>query len=63
MEVKTWVDGRLVPCSLEDFTRGLRRFAGWADEKFSVMSDPSAHFGERLNAAADLIDEISKERV
>lgn len=56
--LKTWKDGQLQPCTIHEFTQGLRRYAEWADERFSVRSDTAAHLGERLNAAADLIDDM-----
>lgn len=56
MDLKTWKNGQLVECELLEFTQGLRRHAGWADAEFRVRSDPAAHLGERLTAAADVID-------
>lgn len=60
--MQTWKDGKLKPCTVEEFTQGLRRLAGWADKEFSYKSDPAAHLGERLNAAADLIGSITLKR-
>lgn len=59
-ELKTWKNGRLEACTIQEFTQGLRRFAGWADEKFSIRSDTAAQLGERLATAADLIDRLAR---
>lgn len=57
-DIKAWKDGQLKPCTMAEFTHQLRRFAGWADQEFGTRSDSAAHLGERLNAAADLIDHL-----
>jgi hypothetical protein len=51
-----WKAGKLVPGTPAEFTSGLRRFAGYADREFSTRSDPAGLIGERLNAAAKVID-------
>lgn len=56
--MKAWKGGMLIDCSAEEFTQSLRRFAGWADLRFSTRSDAAAHLGERLNAAADEVDRL-----
>jgi len=56
--LRTWKDGKLEPCTVSEFTRGLRRYAGWAQAEYGVLSSPAAHLSERLNAAADLIDDM-----
>jgi hypothetical protein len=56
--LKTWKDGKRQPCTVYEFTEQLRVFAKLANEEFSYRSDYRAHFGERLEAAADLIDDI-----
>jgi hypothetical protein len=58
IETKTWIAGQLKPCTPQEFTQGLRRYAGWADMEFGTRSDPAAHLSERLNAAADFIDAL-----
>ena len=58
--LKTWLNGQLVECSVEEFIQGLRRYAGWAAQEFGIRSDPAAHLGGRLNAAADRIEADAK---
>lgn len=55
-ELTTWKDGRLEPCTLAEFIEGLRRYSEWADSQFNVRSDPTAHLGGRLSAAADALE-------
>lgn len=59
MDLKAWSNGRLESCTLPEFVRSLRRYAGWADQEFGSRSDPAAHLGERLNAAADALVAMS----
>lgn len=54
--LKTWKDGQRKPCSPEEFAAGLRRYAEYAKQEFGVLSSPSAHLSERLEAAADQLD-------
>lgn len=53
--LKCWKDGRLETCTTDEFVQSLDRYAGYADEQFKFNSDPAAHLGERLRAAADAI--------
>lgn len=58
---KHWYDGQLKPCSLAQFIGSLRRYADYADREFRTRSDPAAHLGERLGAAADEIERLHAE--
>lgn len=53
-----WIDGKLQDATTSEFAAQLRIFANYADTEFSVRSDPIAHLGERLNAAAAEIERL-----
>jgi hypothetical protein len=59
LELRTWKEGRLEPCTLPEFIQGLRHHADWADQYLRHRSDPAAHLGQRLNAAADALAALS----
>lgn len=54
-------NGELVDGTLDEFTASLRRFAGWCDEKFKYLSDPSADLGWMIVQAADEIDRLKQK--
>lgn len=55
-----WKDGRRVPATEEEFAHQLRIYADYADAHLSSHSNFLAHLGERMRAAADLIDDLRK---
>lgn len=59
MDLKSWKDGQLQSCTMAEFIQSLYRYSGWADDRFKFMSDPSAHLGERLKAAADALSALT----
>lgn len=55
-KITIWKNGERVSASIREFIHQLDAYAKYADDRFKHNSDPSAHLGERLRSAADLIE-------
>jgi hypothetical protein len=58
-----WRDGVETKGNLAEFVTQLRQFADMVDEETCVRSDPMALAGDRLRAAASVIEAMKVERL